>query len=64
MMSTSLNGLVWPDLVAATQAAHASPEQARPEQPTDTILLPRVDEHSIGQLLQFLVLANLVASRC
>ena len=27
-------------------------------------LLPRVDEHSIGQLLQFLVLANLVASRC
>lgn len=28
--------------------------------PTDTILLPRVDEHSIGQLFQFLVLAKLV----
>jgi hypothetical protein len=30
--------------------------------PTDTILLPRVDEHSIGQLFQFLVLAKLVES--
>jgi len=54
-----LTGTSWPDLLAATHAAHA-----RPEDPTDTILLPRVDEHSIGQLLQFLVLANLVASRC
>jgi glucose-6-phosphate isomerase len=54
-----LTGISWPDLLADTHAAHASPEQ-----PTDTILLPRVDEHSIGQLLQFLVLANLVASRC
>jgi len=58
-----LTGTSWPDLLSATQAAHASPEQARPEQPTDTILLPRVDEHSIGQLLQFLVLANLVARK-
>ena len=55
-----LTGTSWPDLLAATHAAHASPEQASPEQPTDTFLLPRVDEHSIGQLLQFLVLANLV----
>ncbi len=54
-----LTGPSWPDLLAATHAAHASSEQ-----PSDTILLPRVDEHSIGQLLQFLVLANLVASRC
>ena len=54
-----LTGTAWPDLLAA---AHATP--ARPQQPTDTILLPRVDEHSIGQLLQFLLLANLVASRC
>ena len=52
-----LTGTAWPDLLAATHAAHANPEQ-----PTDTILLPRVDEHSIGQLLQFLVLTNLVAS--
>ena len=52
-----LTGTSWPDLLAATPPTHASPEQ-----PTDTILLPRVDEHSIGQLLQFLVLVNLVAS--
>jgi glucose-6-phosphate isomerase len=55
-----LIGRSWPELLADTQAAHASPEHASPEQPTDTILLPRVDEHSIGQLLQFLVLARLV----
>ena len=54
-----LSGTSWPDLLAATYAAHASSQP-----PTDTILLPRVDEHSIGQLLQFLALANLVASRC
>ena len=64
-----LTGTSWPDLLAATHAVHASPIHASPihaspEQPSDTILLPRVDEHSIGQLLQFLVLANLVASRC
>ena len=59
-----LTGTSWPDLFAVTQASHASPAQASPEQPTDAILLPRVDEHSIGQLLQFLVLANLVESRC
>ena len=59
-----LTGTSWPDLLAATHAVHASPAHARPEQSTDTILLPRVDEHSIGQLLQFLGLANLVASRC
>jgi glucose-6-phosphate isomerase len=55
-----LTGTSWPDLLAATHADHASPEPANPEQPTDTILLPRVDEHSIGQLLQFFVLARLV----
>jgi glucose-6-phosphate isomerase len=43
------------DLQATPQAAHTSPQS-----PTDTILLPRVDEHSIGQLVQFLVLARLV----
>jgi glucose-6-phosphate isomerase len=54
-----LTGIFWPDLLAATRQ-----NEARSPSPTDTILLPRVDEHSIGQLLQFLVLANLVASRC
>ena len=38
--------------------AHTTATQATG--PTDTILLPRVDEHSIGQLLQFFVLAKLV----
>ena len=55
-----LTGTSWPDLLAATRQQN----EARSPSPTDTILLPRVDEHSIGQLLQFLVLANLVASRC
>ncbi|MFM9197998.1 MAG: hypothetical protein ACKOWG_20115 [Planctomycetia bacterium] len=42
-------GTAWPDLPAA----------ATPEPPdTDRILLPRVDEQAIGQLLQFLVLAE------
>jgi len=59
-----LTGTSWPDLLAATHADRASKDRADSEQPSDTILLPRVDEHSIGQLLQFLVLANLVASRC
>jgi len=54
-----LVGTAWPDLLAATRAADNGPPPS-----SDTILLPRVDEHSIGQLLQFLVLANLVARRC
>ena len=54
-----LTGTSWPDLLAATLQ-----NEARSPSPTDTILLPRVDEHSIGQLFQFLVLANLMASRC
>jgi glucose-6-phosphate isomerase len=54
-----LMGTSWPEFLATARAADPSPPQA-----ADTITLPRVDEHSIGQLLQFLVLANLVASRC
>ena len=54
-----LTGTSWLDLLAATRQ-----NEARSPSPADTILLPRVDEHAIGQLLQFLVLANLVASRC
>ena len=53
-----LLGTSWPDLLASTDAADALLPQA-----ADTITLPRVDEHSIGQLLQFLVLANLVERR-
>ena len=54
-----LMGTSWPELLATARAADPSPPQV-----ANTITLPRVDEHSIGQLLQFLVLANLVASRC
>ncbi len=50
-----LMGTSWPEFLATARAADPSPPQA-----ADTITLPRVDEHSIGQLLQFLVLANLV----
>lgn len=52
-----LAGTPWTDLLATPRAADASPQL-----PVDTILLPRVDEHAIGQLFQFLVLANLVVS--
>jgi glucose-6-phosphate isomerase len=53
-----LMGTSWPEFLATARAADPSPPQA-----ADTITLPRVDEHSIGQLLQFLVLANLVARK-
>jgi hypothetical protein len=46
-----LAGTNWPDLSAV------SPPPAQVEG-TDRILLPRVDEHAIGQLLQLLVLAE------
>ena len=50
-----LIGTPLPDLLAV---AHNAATQAT--WPTDTILMPRVDEHSIGQLFQFLVLTKLV----
>jgi len=53
-----LVGISLPDLLAA---ARTTATQAMG--PADTILLPRVDEHSIGQLLQFLVLTKLVESQ-
>ncbi|MFM8805259.1 MAG: hypothetical protein ACKOK8_15360, partial [Planctomycetia bacterium] len=45
----ALAGTAWPDLAAAS-----TPQPMD----TDRILLPRIDEHAIGQLLQFLVLAE------
>ena len=53
-----LVGTSWPELPAS---AHAT--QASHQPPADTIRLPRIDEHSIGQLLQFVVLTNLLESR-
>jgi len=46
--------------LAAVPPTAARRREARPPQPADAILLPRIDEHSIGQLLQFLLLADLV----
>jgi len=51
-------GTTLPDLLAAARKA-----ATQATWPTDTIVMPRVDEHSIGQLLQFLVLTKLVKSR-
>lgn len=48
-----LVGTSWPELL----------DSAGPRPSGDTIRLPRIDEHSIGQLLQFVVLADLVAGR-
>ena len=47
----------WPDLLAAAREADAATRR-----PADAIVLPRIDEHSIGQLLQLLVLTNLIES--
>jgi len=52
-----LVGTSLPDLLAV---AHNAATQATWS--TDTIVMPRVDEHSIGQLFQFLVLTKLVES--
>jgi len=48
-----LIGATWPDLEARATAGSS----------TSAIRLPRVDEHAIGQLLQMLLLAAIVAER-
>ena len=50
-----LVGTSLPDLLAATRTT-----TTQAMGPADTILLPRDDEHTIGQLFQFLVLTKLV----
>ena len=56
-----LVGTSWPDLLAA--AAAAGDACAADHRPTADILLPRIDEHAIGQLLQMLMLATVVEGR-
>ena len=57
-----LAGATWPGMLAASVAArHASAEQAG--KPMADILLPRIDEHAVGQLLQMLLLATVVDRR-
>jgi len=55
-------GRTWPEMLA-TQAADSREALTLDNRPTADILLPRVDEHAIGQLLQMLMLATVVEGR-
>ncbi|MFM8636052.1 MAG: glucose-6-phosphate isomerase [Planctomycetia bacterium] len=57
-----LVGTTWPDMLAAA-AAGTNEAYAQDKRPTADILLPRIDEHTIGQLLQMLMLATVVEGR-
>ncbi|NDC62797.1 MAG: glucose-6-phosphate isomerase [Planctomycetia bacterium] len=57
-----LVGRTWPDILAAA-AAGTNEAYARDRRPTADILLPRIDEHTVGQLLQMLMLATVVEGR-
>lgn len=57
-----LAGKTWPELLAAAVAG-THEDDARAGRPTADILLPRIDEHVIGQLLQMLMLATAVEGR-
>jgi len=57
-----LAGKTWPELLAAAVAC-THQDDARAGRPTADILLPRIDEHVIGQLLQMLMLATAVEGR-
>lgn len=57
-----LVGRAWPELLAAAVAG-ASEAAARGGRPTADLVLPRVDEHTVGQLLQLLMLAAVVEAR-
>ena len=60
--SGDLVGNTWPELLAAA-VARTHDDDARAGRPTADILLPRIDEHVIGQLLQMLMLASVVEGR-
>ena len=57
-----LVGQSWPDLLAAT-AARANDAFPRANRPSADLILPRIDEHAVGQLLQMLMLATVVEDR-
>lgn len=57
-----LVGTAWPDMLAAA-AAGTNEAYAQDRRPTADILLPRIDEHTVGQLLQMLMLATVVEGR-
>jgi glucose-6-phosphate isomerase len=57
-----LVGTTWPALLAAAVAG-TNEAYAQARRPTADILLPRIDEHALGQLLQMLMLATVVEGR-
>jgi glucose-6-phosphate isomerase len=57
-----LVGTTWPALQDAAVTAAREAEVAA-GRPTADLLLPRLDEHAVGQLLEMLMLATLVESR-
>ena len=57
-----LVGRSWPAMLAAA-AAGTNEAYAHDRRPTADIVLPRIDEHAVGQLLQMLMLATVVEGR-
>ena len=57
-----LVGKTWPEMLAAALGG-TNDAYAQARRPTADILLPRVDEHTVGQLLQMLMLATVAEGR-
>lgn len=57
-----LVGKTWPEMLAAATAG-TNEAYAEARRPTADILLPRIDEHAVGQLLQMLMLATVTEGR-
>jgi glucose-6-phosphate isomerase len=57
-----LVGKTWPEMLAAAVAG-TNEAYAAAKRPTADLLLPRIDEHVLGQLLQMLMLATVVEGR-
>ena len=58
----ALVGTTWPDMLTAAIGG-TNEAYAHAKRPTADILLPRIDEHVVGQLLQMLMLATVVEGR-
>jgi glucose-6-phosphate isomerase len=57
-----LVGKTWPEMLAAAIGG-TNEAYAQAGRPTADIVVPRVDEHTVGQLLQMLMLATVVEGR-
>ena len=57
-----LVGKTWPEMLTAATAG-TNEAYAEAKRPTADIVLPRIDEHAVGQLLQMLMLATVVEGR-